>query len=375
MPTSFTRVWLALALCAFGASARAQSDTEVSASTALYVRSDTDHTTVISPRVRVAAPVSSTTRVDAVYSADVWSSASIDIRAAASKRVTEQRDELDAGITQTWDDLTLRAGYRYSDEHDYASHGGNLRVAYDFAQRATTLAFTASGSFDRVGRAGDPAFWREASLASGRIELTQVADTHMFVQVAYEFARQAGYLSSPYRFVRVGDSLGPALGPCVFPSTQCEREVSPSQRLRHAAVLSVRRALTDVLSIGASYRFYADDWALQSHTLRVDVAWMLGDRCLIGVDYRFYDQGAAAHYRPVYPADPLSEFRTSDKELSPLTSHRVGVEVSQTWLIDGLDRKLTVALLAAPSYFVYHDFPWLDDIRGIESSVSVELVL
>jgi hypothetical protein len=79
----------------------------VSASSAIYVRSDTDHTTVITPRVRVGAPLSEETRLDLVYTVDVWSSASIDIVTAATRRVIEQRDEIDVSIEHAFPDITL----------------------------------------------------------------------------------------------------------------------------------------------------------------------------------------------------------------------------------------------------------------------------
>ena len=119
----------------------------------LYVRTDTDHTTVVTPRIHAGAKVGPATRVDLTYSADVWTSASIDIRSSASKAVTEQRDELNVGATQQIEDGTLSASYRFSTEPDYKSHGVTLGTSRDFAQKNTTLALTGSALFDRVGRA------------------------------------------------------------------------------------------------------------------------------------------------------------------------------------------------------------------------------
>jgi hypothetical protein len=107
------------------ANARAQ----VSATSAVYVRSDTDHTTVIAPRVSLSAPVASAARLDLVYTADVWTSASVDIRSSASKAVTEQRDEINAALSHELGDVRLAGSYRYSHEPDYESHGASRRKA------------------------------------------------------------------------------------------------------------------------------------------------------------------------------------------------------------------------------------------------------
>src|ERR1700755_180406 len=87
------------------------------AATAVYVRTDTDHTVVIAPRARVQVPIAEPTKVSVVYAADVWTSASIDIMTSASKvPVTEQRDEIDLSIDHELEDFTFTAAYRLSNE-------------------------------------------------------------------------------------------------------------------------------------------------------------------------------------------------------------------------------------------------------------------
>lgn len=41
------------------------------ASSTLYVRTDTDHTTVVTPRVHAGSSVGPSTRIDATYTADI----------------------------------------------------------------------------------------------------------------------------------------------------------------------------------------------------------------------------------------------------------------------------------------------------------------
>ena len=365
-----------LSSCIRSNHAQAQSGSAgVSAATAIYVRNDSDHTTVVAPRLHVSAPLDAASRVGLVYTTDVWSSASIDIRTAATKRVVEQRDELNLSLEHAFTDVALSASYRYSTEHDYDSHGGSLGIVVDLAQHNTTFGATLRGSIDRVGRAGDPLFSRRSELFGGRLSLTQVIDPHMFGEFVYELNRHAGYLASPYRYVRIADAVGPVLGTCVLPSTTCMREVNPPERLRHAAALYLRRALSDALSIGAHYRFYFDDWQLSSHTITADIKLALGDAWLLGVEYRMHHQTGAAHYRAFYALEPVPALRTSDKELSPFTAHRTEVELGRSWLIDEAGMEVRSVLLAALSYFVYDDFPFLRSISALELTLSVEVRL
>ena len=384
----------ALALLASPLRALAQASGAPSASATLYVHRDSDQTTVVTPRVHVGAPVGAENRVDLVYTTDVWTSASIDIRTSASKRlddneyvpqkpVSEQRDEIDVGFEHAFTDLTLGASYRYSIENDYESHGGSLGAAYEFADHNATLALTARAFFDKVWRAGDASLKHDANTISARLAFTQIVDARSLVQIVYELSRLDGYLSSPYRFVRIATDAGHIPGTCVVapalpggdPVAACLQEQNPELRLRHALGVEGRRALTRALSAGLSYRFYIDDWGIRSHTAGVDLAWIPGDGWLLSLGYRFYTQSAASHYAPFYQPAPLPDHYTSDKELSQLASHRVELELARVFALDDLGSALRTVLRAAPAYFVYYDFPLLDSMRVLEVTLSLELSL
>jgi hypothetical protein len=348
------------------------------ASSAVYVRTDTDQTTVISPRLRVGGQVSESTRLDVVYAVDVWTSASIDIRTSASKAITEQRDEIDASLNQSFDDVTVAAGYRFSTEPDYVSHGGSLGASFDFADHAATLALNVSASFDDVGRAGDPGFSRALQTLGGRLSFTQVIDPKMLVQVMYDVSAQDGFLSSPYRFIAV-ESRG-AIG---VPDARCPRggayyyclpETNPGQRLRHAVGLNLRRALSTSIAAGLAYRLYIDDWDVLSHTVTASLGWMPAAETSLWLRYRFYTQSAASHYGAHF--DSVAEagkFFTSDKELSTFSSHRIGLELEHEWQLDEEQHTLLAALSAGPTFYMYADFPPLDSITALE--VTLALVL
>jgi hypothetical protein len=71
----------------------------------------------------------------------------------------------------------------------------------------------------------------------------------------------------------------------------------------------------------------------------------------------------------------IPTLRTSDKELSPLTAHRVELELSYGWHIDAGAAELRGVWLAAPSWFLYDDFPFLSVIRAFEATFAMELKL
>jgi hypothetical protein len=368
----------ALLVCAF-ALLVAESAAAQEAGTAVYVRTDTDKTTVISPRLRIAAPVADATRLQVVYGVDVWTSASVDIRASASKAITEQRDELDATLSHDFDDAHVTGGYRLSLEPDYQSHAFSVDTAFDFAEKASTLGVGGYVSFDQVGRVGDPGFWRPVRTIDGRITFTQVIDPSMLVQVLYEMSQAQGDLSSPYRFVAIGgpspycrDINTTANGtPAGAPSDMfCVPETNPDHRLRHAAALTLRRALGPHFSVGLSYRFYHDDWDLTSHTIRAELSYIPDLNTIFSLRYRFYTQNKAAQYQSLYTATDL-KFYTNDKELSPITAHRIGLEIDRAWHADPMIVHAVLSL--GPTFYHYSDFVPLTSITAFETTLALSV--
>lgn len=352
-----------------------------------YIRTDSDRTTVIAPRIRVDYPIVEGTTVDAVYAVDIWTSASIDIRTSASKvPVTEQRDEFDLSVAHTVGDGVLTAAYRNSSEPDYQSHGGSLGLSYDFASRNSTLALGVSANSDAVGRADWSQWERSVVTVGGRVAFTQVIDVDTLAMVMYEPQYVNGFQASAYRRVAIGGNLGNCWGPPEPPKVDgmavpdpatagvvraplCPEEANPEQRLRHAFATRGRHALGEHMSIGLAYRLYLDDWGIVSHTIETDVVYVVTEGTHFALGYRFYTQGSADHYKPIY-AQP-ERFMTSDKELSALTAHRGSLEFEHAFSGNLSDPGLRLNLSVAPSIYFYSVFPLLDQIRAIDFNGAV----
>lgn len=339
----------------------------------VYIRTDSDHTTVVSPRVRAKSDVAEGTSAEVAYSADIWTSASIDIRTAASKVVMEQRDELDVSLSHDFSDVTLGGGYRFSKENDYESHAGSGSVAYNFADNAATLAASAFVSGDTVGRAGDPKFKRALTSFGSRLSFTQVLDPKMLVQASYDLAYFSGYQASPYRYVGIGGD-GRCHGAAQMSSPMCVPEREPDTRLRHAIVGRLRRAFSADVSAGVSYRFYLDSWGIGSHTIEAQLAWLTDEATELALRYRFYTQGRSTFYRPVYqPTDNL-KYVTIDRELSAMGIQRVGIDLQHSFQL-GSDVTLKGVTSAGVDLYHYANFPGLKNVKALELSFAGVLAL
>lgn len=358
------------------------------AGTSLYVRADTDHTTVVSPRVSARHAITDATSVEGTYAVDVWTSASIDIVSAATKAITEQRDEIDLSIKHDLEDAALGLSYRFSTEYDYTSHSATVSGSRDFANKAATLAGSLSLARDVVGRAGDPGFSEGLATIDSRLSFTQILDPSSLAQATYELMLLDGYQASPYRFVAIGTSAAdPAAGSGIELDPRCRNttpdaasalvapscypESVPGSRVRHALALQARRAFGSATSAGLEYRFYLDDWGLTSHTAQAQVTWLPLDPLSLTLRYRYYQQSGVSFYRAAYTRQDAAQLDglTRDRELSPLASHRVGFDLAHDWELG--DVVLHSVLALGLSMFKYDDFFGLDSVTAYEVTTAL----
>ena len=358
-------VLLALAIGCGGHPARVTD-----ASSTVYVRSDTDATTIVSPTVKVAGKIDHTT-LAGTYSVDAWTGASVDVVTAATKAIHERRNEVDAAIGYEARTVTVSANYRYSLEPDYQSHGLTLSLKDELAGKNTTLSIDALGTLDSVGRSGDPSFSLPVRSVGARVSIAQVIDRATIAELGWQTTFIDGYQASPYRFVALGD-----VGTCASNAPFCVPEAVPNRRLRNALIARARHALGKSVSAGLEYRFYFDDWGIFSHAVEPDLALRLTDAQTLSVRYRYTTQGEASFYRPRY-FDPAmtSGYVTRDRKLSALLGNEAGLQYLYRLESDAGDRIITFGLRTTLSRADYLAYVGLDHVWALELTglVGVEL--
>lgn len=357
-----------LMLVAMSCAGHAPKVTE--ASSTVYVRSDTDATTIISPTVKVAGKLDPVT-LGATYTVDAWTGASVDVVTAATKAIHERRNEADAVIGYAGSTTSVSANYRFSYEPDYTSHGLTLGLRSELAGKNTTLSVDALGSDDRVGRSGDPGFGLQVRTVGGRVVLAQVIDRKTIAELGAQTTLVSGYQASPYRFVAVGD-----IGICASMAPYCIPEQVPDERLRTAFTARGRRALGRTLSFGLEYRFYFDDWSVRSHAVEPDLAWRLSDTQTVGVRYRYATQSEASFYRPRYfDLAMTSGYVTRDRKLSALFSNELGLQYIHRIENEAGDRTIVWGLRSTLSRIDYLAYVGLDHVWALDVTalVGVEL--
>ncbi len=89
--------------------------------------------------------------------------------------------------------------------------------------------------------------------------------------------------------------------------------------------------INENISLRTYYRYYFDNWGINSHTANIEVPIKLGSgKFTVYPNYRFYNQTAADYFGAYETHLSTSEFYTSDYDLSKFNSHQYGLGLKYT---------------------------------------------
>ncbi|MFQ5588944.1 MAG: DUF3570 domain-containing protein [Nitrospiria bacterium] len=247
----------------------------------------------------------------------------------------DTRVALSGSWTQPLDRLTkATVGANVSVEFDFKSIGLNGSVSRDFNQRNTTLTFGLAGEFDTIephggvptpfgvmAPAGTPQPRDGQSDSRTVIDaiagVTQVVNRQTLMQLNYSLSQSSGYHTDPFKLIsRVDGGTGSTVD-YVF-------ENRPDNRMKHSLYWLTRYHLSRDI-IGASYRFFTDDWGILSHTLDLTYRWKLMPKHFLEPHVRYYQQSEADFYRVgVTNGAPLPAEASADYRLAEFKAITVG---------------------------------------------------
>lgn len=303
---------VALALVAAAAPAAAQSSVEARG---MYYKETSNR--VVLPRIDLDAALPGDASVNASYSLDTITSASIAQGNVLDQSQTEYRSEVGVGGSKRLDDTTLAAGYRNSHESDYLSWGLHAGVAQDLAEKNATLSLGYAYLHDSVRSR----FAREqVGVLTGHTVtayLSQLLSPVSIVEVGYELQYLDGYQANVYRFVNA------------------VQEKHPKTRDRHTFAGRVAYFVPATGTTGQLwYRYYVDGWNVRAHAIEPRVYQDLGHGLELRLSYRYYTQTRAYFWKDLpagerltpCPTDPMAPGYdscgiTGDDKLRPFSSH------------------------------------------------------
>lgn len=140
----------------------------------------------------------------------------------------------------------------------------------------------------------------------------QVINSRMQGSIVLDMVYQSGYLGLPFHRV-------------YFNNGKDTTENLPSQRLKLPIGLRLNYFLGDNIIIRTYYRFYVDNWGLQSHTANIEVPVKITPFFSISPFYRYYIQTAAKYFAPYEEHSTQDHYFTSNYALAAFSSHFFGV--------------------------------------------------
>ncbi len=145
------------------------------------------------------------------------------------------------------------------------------------------------------------------------LAFSQVINKNLQTSFLLDLGYQQGLLATKFNRVYFSDD------PLVVKS-----EKLPDTRVKVPFGVRANYFLGDNIVLRSYYRYYWDDWGINSHTISLEPSYKITPFTSISVPYRFYTQTAADYFKPFQKHSVLDELYTSDYDLSNFNSHMIG---------------------------------------------------
>jgi len=315
---------------------------------ALYHSYEGGGVEITGPSLLVLKKFGQNVAVTGNYYVDSVSSASIDVITSGASEYAEERTEFSGGVDYMHGNSVMSLSYTNSSENDYDANSAGFGISMDMFGNMTTLSLGYAHGWDTVGQNGTPTFSEDIRRHNYRLGISQVITKDMVLELNYEGITDEGFLNNPYRMVRYVSGGG----------TATQAEIYPRTRTSSALTLRTKYYLPWRAAASAEYRFFADTWGIDAHTLKFGYTHPLSGGLLLEGSVRHYTQTAADFYSDLFPFVNAQNFLARDKELSTFTSNTLGVKVSYDIVKNGwrsID-KGSINLAYDIIWFDYDDF-------------------
>lgn len=212
--------------------------------------------------------------------------------------IKEARTDVSAELRRFHDQGNKAVALGYSTEDDYEAINGSVEFEQKSADGVTTWSGGLGFSYDELEPIQEAGLNRVTSedrwYYNGYVARAKVHSPVWQTQIGMYLGMYDGYLDDPYRI----------------------RDVRPDSRQQLALVARSRYFLSGMkAALHSNYRYYHDDWGIDSHTL--ELAWYqsLSNSFRVSPRLRYYSQGQADFYvdtdSGVREGDQSSDFRLS----------------------------------------------------------------
>lgn len=213
--------------------------------------------------------------------------------------IEDERQDITASLRIYDQESSIAFTGGHSSEDDYKAVYGGLDNELQFNQKNTTVKLGMGFSLDTFEptqqEGQDRVSDEQKNSASYYVGLAQTLSRNSIFQVTAGFTQLSGFLTDPYKL----------------------QDARPDVRKQTTITLGYMQFITTTKSaLHFDYRYYTDDWDVNSHT--VDLAWHqnFGTGHLLTPSVRLYTQQEAKFYSLYFDENSDQEFFSNDYRLS-----------------------------------------------------------
>ncbi len=178
---------------------------------------------------------------------------------------------------------------------------------------------------------------------SASLSFSQILSKNLQISLFADAIKQQGWLSNPMQRVYFKDKSNYYIGEAsdipfytnkdknngVFQLAD-DIERLPDNRLKTPIGMRLHYYINEYLVFKTYYRYYTDDWGIDSHTVSVELPIKITEKYTLYPNYRYYNQTAANYFYKYEEALSTYNFYTSDFDLSKYNSSQFGIGIKYT---------------------------------------------
>lgn len=159
------------------------------------------------------------------------------------------------------------------------------------------------------------------------INFSQILSKKLQGSLAADLVLQDGLLSTPFQRVYFSD-----VADTFIQNFQLADDIErlPSSRFKIALGGRLNYYVNEIFVLKTYYRFYTDDWGIQSHTANIEVPVKISQNFTLYPSYRYYNQTAADYFAAYEQHSSDEEYYTSDYDLSEYNANQYGLGIKYT---------------------------------------------
>lgn len=172
--------------------------------------------------------------------------------------------------------------------------------------------------------------------------LSQILSKNSQFSLFFDVVKQQGWLANPLQRVYFSDVANYYIGNAAsipnYTATSNKDvfqladdiERLPSTRLKLPFGVRFNYYLNEIFVLRTYYRYYFDDWGIQSHTFNIEVPIKISTKFTLYPSFRYYNQTESDFFAPYEAHLSTNQYYTSDYDLSKFNANQFGFGISYT---------------------------------------------